>query len=349
MRILFALTAACCWLARAQEFTIVELPTPPAGTLVEEDAENRHFVRALNDGGQVLADTMNTNYVDTHKFVFDGHRWEQVVLPFSDFYAIAMNNHCQVAGVYFPENGELGYRPFLWAHGKFELLDIFPGESVSVRDINDKGEIVGEHSDPSMPPAFGFTCWRGRVQDLGTLGYKDVRLRCINQKGQIAVAASDGESVLALVGSPREGWTAMGSLGGLVTDPIGINDAGSVIGEAWLANDAALHPFLYRDGQMQDLAVPEANWTSVLALNNRHEVLGNWTRIVDGRPEYHRFLYRDGNMLDLDSLLQQTGDGRRWKLITASALNNESQIAGVGEVDGRRAFYILSLKHWPSK
>jgi hypothetical protein len=57
MRQLVLLAALCCGLSHAQEFTMVELPAPPSVNLTSvilEDAQNAHIVRALNDRGQVL-------------------------------------------------------------------------------------------------------------------------------------------------------------------------------------------------------------------------------------------------------------------------------------------------------
>src|SRR5262249_58824673 len=96
--------------------------------------------------------------------------------------------------------------------------------------------------------------------------------------------------------------------------------------------------FLYRDGKMSELGTLDGEGSTAYGINSRGRIVGSWT--IKG-SERHAFLYADGKVIDLNALLPANSG---WTLPEAQAINDHSQIVGVGQFQGKSRAYLLSPK-----
>ncbi len=104
--------------------------------------------------------------------------------------------------------------------------------------------------------------------------------------------------------------TDLGSLGGTVTVPVGMNDHGEVVGYSSTANNAAAHAFLYRHGRMTDLGTLGGTTSGASGINDRGVVVGT-SGIAPGNDRVDAFREQGGKLTDLGPIdPASAGDGR---------------------------------------
>lgn len=208
---------------------------------------------------------------------------------------------------------------FLWRDGALTRLSHPAGSPVWATAVNDRDEVAGIRGVEDWSPNRPFVWRNGTFRDFPTWhGLSAGEAVDINNRGQVLVNlhASDFSRQNALL------WwsgkvTDLGSLGGNQTWAIAINDRGMVLG--WSDNAAGvLHPFLWQDGKMTDLAPGTDGWGSsaVMALNQAGDVVGD----LEGRP----VLWRRG--VPVDVLPGRIG--------SAAALNDRGDVAGTTYIPG---------------
>jgi uncharacterized membrane protein len=150
--------------------------------------------------------------------------------------------------------------------GVFRPLPDVPGalQTTYLRN-NNRGEVVGAYADDSgeTPRQRGFLLRRGRV-------------------------------------------TRIDVPGALVTVPLGINDRGQVVG-SWVGPDATVNPvtgetgpahgFLWHKGRYTKFDVPGATTTAGYEINNRGQIVGNYT---DASGAQHGYVLRNGDVTTID-------------------------------------------------
>jgi probable HAF family extracellular repeat protein len=115
-----------------------------------------------------------------------------------------------------------------------------------------------------------------------------------------------------------------------------VNDIGQVVGDARAANGAT-RAFLWDRGQLRELGtLPGDAASEARSINIGGQAVGRSgsTDFSHGRA----VLWQDGVALDLNSL--HTGAG--WLLVSATAINDVGQIAGVGVRNGQLRAFLLS-------
>ena len=125
--------------------------------------------------------------------------------------------------------------------------------------------------------------------------------------------------------------------GGNGSHAAAINSRDHVTGAAD-APDGYAHPFLYRDGSMQDLGVPAGYLQGGgFALNDSDEVVGE----ADAGSETSTtaFIWSNGVWRDLNSLIPPNSG---WFLSVAAGINAGGQIVGTGWLDGKQRAFILT-------
>jgi probable HAF family extracellular repeat protein len=123
-------------------------------------------------------------------------------------------------------------------------------------DVNDSGQVVGE---ADAAGAYHAILWQnGVTTDLGTLGGSSSGAQAINNHSQVVgYSALPGEAPShAFLWDPTNGMQDLGTLGGDGSWTSDINDAGQVVGTAQNAA-GSYHAFLWTNGQMTDLGVPD--------------------------------------------------------------------------------------------
>jgi probable HAF family extracellular repeat protein len=249
--------------------------------------------------------------------------------------AIWINTSGEIAGN--SETGEIdpltGFRELravVWKHSQILDLGTLGGNQSGAQAINDRGQVVGFAlngiPDPfsifdavlaapdSQCPACGtqtraFLWQNDHMQDLGTLGGNDAFASGINERGEIV-----GNSYTDTIPNPTTSiptldpflWekgrmTDLGTLGGTLGGPTGLNNRGQVIGQSNLAGDQTSDPFLWDQGKLIDLATHGIGGTFQVAnaINDVGEIAG--AAAFPSRPS-DAALWRDGVVTDLGAL-----------------------------------------------
>jgi uncharacterized membrane protein len=116
-------------------------------------------------------------------------------------------------------------------------------------------------------------------------------------------------------------------IGGYLTSPAGINDAGQIVGTLRESFDGPQHGFLYVAGRYTNIDVPGATGTYPFGINDAGQIVGQF---VDDTG-VHGFLYRvDRGFSTIDVPgAQQT---------YASGINDSGEIVGAFQKDGWHGF-----------
>jgi probable HAF family extracellular repeat protein len=293
----------------------------------------------------------------------------------------AINNHGVVAG-----NVDEGRWPFRYHNGVIESVPLYYGgvplNCGMAIDINDAGEIVVQcYYYYLVRPTETIDTIVLREGDDGPLFHY---ASALNNRGEVAggggVAAIWSNGVVQVIGPPdsdafdindagvavgatagvaamfRDGQSiSLGTLPGFAFSYAqAINNRGEVLGTAHPDDDTACYPtipgcyrqtraFLLQAGSMIDLGtLPGATAVRARALNNLGHVVGN---VEDAEGRQRAFLYMDGVMHDLTEFIKpNTG----WTFLTANAINDKDQIAGVGQINGgARTAFLLTPKKQP--
>ena len=252
----------------------------------------------------------------------------------------------------------------VWKDGQIIDLGTFGGTFSYANAINDRGQVVGLALN-TLPHSFNLDecgagiqtttqarafIWRegDGLQELGTLGGSDSCATLINERGQVA-----GHSFTNFIPNPVTGvptadpflWEDgvmrdLGTLGGTLGHPNGINNRGQVCGDSNLPGDSTTHAFLWDRGKMEDLGTLGGTFSLAQALNDRGDVVGGATTEDD--QAFDGFLWRHGVMTDLGSV---AGDGCSFAL----SINSKSQVVGQSfECFGGAAHAFLWEKGGPA-
>ncbi len=111
----------------------------------------------------------------------------------------------------------------------------------------------------------------------------------------------------------------LGTLGGLNSSAMDINNHGDIVGHSELA-DGATHAVLWRDGRLIDLGTLGGDDSFANSINEAGEIVGV-SRITPGSFTQHAFLWRAGEMKDLE-----INDIDSF----ANGINNSGQVVGGG-------------------
>jgi probable HAF family extracellular repeat protein len=245
-----------------------------------------------------------------------------------DFAPTGMNNAGQIVG--FAGTGDGAIHAVLYAGGVLADLGGMGGTDSYATALNEAGAIVGVTLRASGEQ-HAFLYQDGAVRDLGA----GTAARGINTRGDVVGTldtASGSSGFLYRAGI----LTALANPGtGRDGTAVGINDHGTVAGDATSGADAASRrPFLYQHGQMSELDMPNGHSiVGVSAINNAGQIAGYSTG-PDGAM--HALLYQHGAMQDLGGL----GDAH----LDIHDLNEHGTLVGTAsnEDDGLIPFMSLN-------
>jgi probable HAF family extracellular repeat protein len=114
--------------------------------------------------------------------------------------------------------------------------------------------------------------------------------------------------------------TDLGTLGGSSSEANGINDAGEVVGDSYMASGAE-QGFLY-NGSIVGLGTLGGQTSFANGINDSGQIVGYSSTSTGAQDAY---LYSNGTMVDLNDEVSGT-DG--WTMIAANAINNAGQVTG---------------------
>src|SRR5215471_3510619 len=248
-----------------------------------------------------------------------------------------------------------------------------PGNGQGFLVLNNAGVLVGRSDTATFDPVLGdfhahaFRWENGQLTDLGTpAGAVFSQGNGINAAGSVAIDYSKAEIDPLTGGAISLGalWSNgqfidLGTLGGLQTDALYVNDAGQVAGFSTINTvqdpfsflGGSIHPFVWQHGVMRDLGTlggPDAGIDSNCA--NPHSNLVTGTSLLDttpnpdtGIPTSHPYLWDNGKMIDLGTLggtLTGADVG-----LGVQCVNNAGQVAGVSFLAGNSGWHAFLWEH----
>jgi probable HAF family extracellular repeat protein len=210
----------------------------------------------------------------------------------------AINNAGVVAG---SSNipGDAVQHAFSYSNGVMTDLGTLGGANSYGYGINDQGTIVGNAGIANVySNGWAFSYSNGSLTPLLMYlgGSNDALATAINDAGVIV-----GRSFIIGQGFINNNGTVslIPTLGGSTSNPLGINNAGTVVG---FSNDSVgnAYGFVYSNGVMTSIGALNGDvFSEATAINNAGTVVGFSN---NGSGNYHAISYTNGNMVDLGTL-----------------------------------------------
>lgn len=268
--------------------------------------------------------------------------------------ANAINTAGNVAGFI---NTADGSHAMLWKGDERIDLGTLGGVSSVAYGINDQGWVVGSSGmtleDREVMRAF---VWKdGAMTDLGTLGGDFAIAQAVNDTGwTVGASTTEPGKQLYEAGTQAVVWkdmlaTKVSSIGGDISAALGVNANGWVVGGATTApgleyGGTGTHAFLWKENEIYDLGTPGGSDMSVandVNLMGEAVGFGGVLEPKDPNNAQQAVLWDvDGNLVLLNDAI---GDDD-WNLLTAFAINDEGQIAGLGLKNGEFRGFLLKRK-----
>jgi len=244
-------------------------------------------------------------------------------------------------------------RATLWKHGVPKDLGTLGGVNSSAENkgINNRGQVVGvaetRQPDPTgLPgaPRFHAFVWTdGRMTDLGTLGSDpdSIAVGINNHDQVVGVSIPDGANFTGENGRAVV-WDhghihALPGLGGTRSLATSIDNAGNIVGAAWLPGDTTAHAVLWKSHRVVDLGtLPGDVFSEAGDIVGPDQIVGlSCSR--DGACR--ATLWRNGTPIDVNTLIPASAG---WVLFDVSAVNQRGQLVGDGLHNGEPHGFILT-------
>ena len=314
--------AACAGDAHAARlYSVTRVPKPPLTSASGS---------ALNDAGHVVGWASPTSGPPA------GFYWSPetgLVSLGENGIPLSVNNHDVVVGRHPTAEALRPMRAFIWDPQTRTLQDL--PSSTMATDVNEAGQVAYRFELNGVPVGSFIRDADGTVRQLPD--GQDGRSSGVNGLGErgdaVGAASLPGESARRAVY-----WSTTGELRRL-PDPPGIQSDGAnaINGSGLVVGSGVTDPASPDPGRMRallwDLATGEVRDLGTLAgqpgakplsINDAGEVVGA-SGSYFGSPDSHAFLWtEDEGMLDLNSLLDESGQGVT--LFYARAINNRGQI-----------------------
>jgi probable HAF family extracellular repeat protein len=240
--------------------------------------------------------------------------------------AVASNSTGGIIGSLTDQESES--RAFVYSNLKMSLLS---SQNSKAFAISDAGVIVGQsvpHGRNSVSPVL----WEnGKMK---TIDAGAGVANGINDAGQIVGQAYDSQGRYhAFLWTRTSGLQWIGPAE-TFSSAITINDSGYIVLQMFSKGS-----FLYSgDKLVSEIVAPGKLPVEVRALNNHNVAVGAYGRFSD---EYRAFRWdQKTGPIDLNSLIPA---GSGWKLETASGINDQGQIVGIGDFKGNdNAGFLLT-------
>jgi probable HAF family extracellular repeat protein len=241
-----------------------------------------------------------------------------------------------------PGGANAGTHAFTWtqADGIVDIGEPAGGtERAAAQAINNLGQVVGTGSS-SGSSAFLWTQAGGFKLLSGLAGTNSASAVDISDAGFIAGGSSIPGGSHAVRWGLDGSVTDLGDLPGGANDSFAaaINEAGQIVGQSESASGR--RAFLWTEAAgMRDLGVLAAasRGTAAADINDAGVVIGS---NQDNLIQSTAFVWTEAfGMRDLNSL---TDTNSAWHLSSTFSINNNNQIVGSGELNGRSHYFLLN-------
>ncbi|MFL6530351.1 MAG: hypothetical protein ACJ8KX_07760 [Chthoniobacterales bacterium] len=264
----------------------------------------------------------------------------------TDSFGQAIDQFARVAGSSKTADG-FNFNAFLSGAGGGSLMSLgtLGGSSSYALGVNSSGQVTGYSQIPGnfANHAYISNAGGGMLHDLGTLtGGSFSFASGINASGQVAGYSGTDSGFSHAFLSESNGGTLhdLGTLGGRVSFAAGVNDLGQVTGRSEVAS---FGQHAYRSapngGPLLDLGTLGGTSSFGQGINNHGDVVG-YSYLGDNSTQHAFFYSTTTGMIDLNAHLVP---GSGWSLTEARAINDRSQITGVGMIGGFAHGYLLTL------
>jgi len=302
--------------AHAQNYVVEDLGTLGGDLSGALAIDSRGIVAGLSRVG-------GSSYF--HAFLYDGAMTDLGTLGGTESGARAVNRFDEVVGWSLLAGGE--QRAFLHKAGVMTDLGTFGGFS-DARGINDAREIVGSSVIVPGNHERAFV-WRGEeLVDLGTLGGTESRAYAINEHGDICGFAQFANGDLRPFLYRDGAMIDLGSLGGWSGHAYDLNESGKVVGWSMMIPNSVSHAFLWSEGTLIALGPLGGTYSAAFGINNLGQIVGAATR---ANGDQAAFIWNGAKVVDLNTRIPSAPE---WFLSSASAINDDGRIAGIGVYQG---------------
>lgn len=286
---------------------------------------------ALNQLGTAVGWSLNGS-LDRRGFLNQGNGIQELGVPSGGVAASAagINNAGQVVGTTYAAGGA---RATVWSGGTSTSLGTLGGYLSYATGINDRGFVTGNSTD-AAGNGHAFVYSNGSMKDLEAAGNWSSGYG-INSDGSVVGTAEIAPGRFeTFLWTPGSGLRFLGTLGGLSSYGMAINDAGLIVGNS-LTRSGYTHAYLNDGNAMTDLGTLGGGNSYSYGVNGSGDIVG-YSDTADGGSA--GFLWSNGVMYDLNALVSpQPG----WVLREAYGINDSGQIVGTGTYNGvSRAFRL---------
>lgn len=142
--------------------------------------------------------------------------------------------------------------------------------------------------------------------NLANLGFLQCSAFTLARRAARVAAVCLALSGAAAVQAQTYAISDLGGVGGSFSMALAINSSGQVAGNGSVAGDAAIHAFVYSDGQVRDLGTLGGAGSYVESIDEQGRVFG--TSPVAAGSRTHRFVFENGTMTDLGPAAGGSGE-----------------------------------------